>query len=391
MGTDDIAAFNHVGHCVTDLDRARRFLVANVTEEMLLREHETGDGFIEELHLAMGAAGWLEPDAKSAQDGGFTAIQRRIWNLERQRAKLPLETWGGTLMILGAVRRFGSPELLDEVLPGVYRGDVRLAMGYTEPEGGSDIATCKTRAVRDGDEWVINGQKMFTSGAHNCRYIFLLTNTDPNGRRHHNLTMFLVPTDSAGIEIQGLRTVDGERTNITYYSDVHIPDRYRLGDVNEGWAVLNGPLSAEHGAGGADPAGLADIATMGSFGATMASTADAVAAVAAVDDESIAYRLGRAHARIEAALSTPGIFGRVAIAQTMRDIAPDLMDVLGSSSVLPEGATGASTVEHLYRWAPLIGIYGGTIEVFRNMIAQYVLGLGKPNYSPPAAKGSTTP
>ena len=369
------------------LDRARRFLVANVTEGMLLREHETGDGFIEELHLAMGAAGWLEPDAKSAQDGGFTAIQRRIWNLERQRAKLPLETWGGTLMILGAVRRFGSPELLDEVLPGVYRGDVRLAMGYTEPEGGSDIATCKTRAVRDGDEWVINGQKMFTSGAHNCRYIFLLTNTDPNGRRHHNLTMFLVPTDSAGIEIQSLRTVDGERTNITYYSDVHIPDRYRLGDVNEGWAVLNGPLSAEHGAGGADPAGLADIATMGSFGATMASTADAVAAVATVDDESIAYRLGRAHARIEAALSTPGIFGRVAIAQTMRDISPDLMDVLGSSSLLPEGATGASTVEHLYRWAPLIGIYGGTIEVFRNMIAQYVLGLGKPNYSPPAAKG----
>ena len=369
------------------LDRARRFLVANVTEEMLLREHETGDGFIEELHLAMGAAGWLEPDAKSAQDGGFTAIQRRIWNLERQRAKLPLETWGGTLMILGAVRRFGSPELLDEVLPGVYRGDVRLAMGYTEPEGGSDIATCKTRAVRDGDEWVINGQKMFTSGAHNCQYIFLLTNSDPNGRRHHNLTMFLVPTDSAGIEIQSLRTVDGERTNITYYSDVHIPDRYRLGDVNEGWAVLNGPLSAEHGAGGADPAGLADIATMGSFGATMASTADAVAAVATVDDESIAYRLGRAHARIEAALSTPGIFGRVAIAQTMRDISPDLMDVLGSSSLLPEGATGASTVEHLYRWAPLIGIYGGTIEVFRNMIAQYVLGLGKPNYSPPAAKG----
>jgi 3-oxocholest-4-en-26-oyl-CoA dehydrogenase alpha subunit len=360
------------------LDRARQFLAANVTEDMLLREHETGDGFIEELHLAMGAAGWLEPDAKSADAGGFTAIQRRIWNLERQRAKLPLETWGGTVMVLGAVRRFGSPELLDEVLPGIYRGDIRFAMGYTEPEGGSDIATCKTHAVRDGDEWVINGQKMFTSGAHNCRYIFLLTNTDPNGRRHHNLTMFLVPTDSAGIAIQGLRTVDGERTNVTYYSDVRIPNRYRLGEVNDGWAVLNGPLSAEHGAGGADPAGLADIATMSSFAATMADTADAVAAVAAVDDESITYRLGRAHARVEAALSTPGIFGRVAIAQTMRDIAPELMDVLGSSSVLPVGTEGASTVEHLYRWAPLIGIYGGTIDVFRNMIAQYVLGLGQP-------------
>jgi alkylation response protein AidB-like acyl-CoA dehydrogenase len=368
------------------LHRVRQFLAANVTEEMLLREHTTGDGFIEELHLAMGAEGWLEQEANNAKDGGFTAVQRRIWDLERRRAKLPLETWGGTLMILKAVRQFGSPELLEEILPGVYRGEVRFAMGYTEPEGGSDIATCKTRAVRDGDEWVINGQKMFTSGAHNCRYIFLLTNTDPSGRRHRNLTMFLVPTDSSGIEIRGLRTVDGERTNITYYSDVRIPDQYRLGEVNEGWAVLNGPLSAEHGSRGADPVGLADIATMSSFGTTMAETADSVAAVADVDDASIAYRLGRAHARVEAALSTPGIFGRVAIAQTMRDVAPDLMDVLGPASALPSEAIGSvagGAPDYLYRWAPLIGIYGGTIDVFRNMIAQYVLGLGRPNYSPP--------
>jgi alkylation response protein AidB-like acyl-CoA dehydrogenase len=93
--------------------------------------------------------------------------------------------------------------LLDEVLPGVYRGEVRLALGYTEPEGGSDIATAKTKAVRDGDEWVINGQKMFTTGAHQRQYVFLLTNTDPNGRRHRNLTMFVVPLDAPGIEIQG--------------------------------------------------------------------------------------------------------------------------------------------------------------------------------------------
>jgi alkylation response protein AidB-like acyl-CoA dehydrogenase len=358
-------------------DRVRHFLAANVTEELLDREHETGDGFIEELHLAMGAEGWLEREAKSATDGGLTAVQRRVWDLERHRAKIPLETWGGTLMILQAVRRFGSPELLDEVLPGVYRGEVRFAMGYTEPEGGSDIATCKTRAVRDGDVWVINGQKMFTSGAHNCRYIFLLTNTDPNGRRHRNLTMFLVPFDSPGLDIQGIRTVDGERTNITYYSDVRITDRYRLGEVNDGWAVLNGPLTAEHGAGGADPVGLADITTMSSFAKTMARTADAVTVAAAVDDESIAYRLGRAHARIEAALSTPGIFGRVAIAQTMRDIAPDLMDVQGTVSA------SRSDSEYLFRWAPLVGIYGGTIDVFRNMIAQYMLGLGRPTYTLP--------
>jgi alkylation response protein AidB-like acyl-CoA dehydrogenase len=363
--------------------RARQFLETHVTEDALQREHSSGDGFIEELHLAMGADGWLEAEANRAADGGLAPVRRRVWDLERRRARIPMVTWGGTLMILKAVRQFGSPELLDEVMPGVYGGEVRFAMGYTEPEGGSDIATCKTRAVRDGSEWVINGQKMFTSGAHNCRYIFLLTNTDPNGRRHHDLTMFLVPTDSEGIEIQGLRTVDGERTNITYYTDVRIPDRYRLGEVNEGWAVLNGPLSAEHGSGGSDPVGLADIATMGSFGATMAETADSAAAVANLDDGAVAYRLGRAHARIEAALSTPGIFGRVAIAQTMRDVAPDLMDMLGTASALALDAKGVvGDAEHLYRWAPLVGIYGGSVEVFRNMIAQYVLGLGRPNYSP---------
>ncbi len=206
-------------------ERVREFLANNVTDDMLHREHQTGDRFIEELHLAMGAAGWLEKESKPASEGGFTPVQRRIWDLERRRAGVPMETWGGTMMILQAVRRFGSAELLAEVLPGVYRGAVRFSMGYTEPEGGSDIATCKTRAVRDGDEWVINGQKMFTSGAHNCSHIFLLTNTDPAGRRHHDLTMFLVPTNTSGLEIQGLRTVDGERTNISFYTDVRIPDR----------------------------------------------------------------------------------------------------------------------------------------------------------------------
>jgi alkylation response protein AidB-like acyl-CoA dehydrogenase len=150
--------------------------------------------------------------------------------------------------------------------------------------------------------------------------------------------------------------------------------------------VLSGPLATEHGAGAANPAGLSDISVMSGFGANMAEAADAAAAIAAIDDESVAYRLGRAHARIEAALSTPGIFGRVAISQTMRDVAPDLMDVLGSAAALPTDTKGAAVdgaTEYLFRYAPLNGIYGGTIDVFRNMIAQHVLGLRRPNYSPP--------
>jgi alkylation response protein AidB-like acyl-CoA dehydrogenase len=288
--------------------------------------------------------------------------------------------------------------LQDEVLPRVFSGHVRLCLGYTEPEGGSDVATCKTRAVRDEDAWVINGSKMFTTGAHNCQYVFLLTNTDPQAPKHKSLTMFLVPLDSPGIEIQGVRTVDGDRTNIVYYSDVRVDDKYRLGDVNNGWAVLREPLNVEHGAVEAAPDGLADVSIMMHQAGFMATAVDKVAAKVTqrdpngrrlIDDGSVAYRLGRSVARMEASLSAPSIFGRVALAQTMRDISPDLMDILGTASALPIGTDGAAddgASEYVYRFAPLVGIYGGTLEVFRNMIAQYALGLGKPAYAPPMQK-----
>ena len=287
-------------------------------------------------------------------------------------------------MIARSVDKFGSAELKDEVLPGVYSGHVRLCLGYTEPEGGSDVATCKTRAVRDGDGWIINGSKMFTTGAHNCQYVFLITNTDPDAPKHQSLTMFLVPLDTPGVDIQGIRTVDGDRTNIVYYSDVRVDDRYRLGAVNDGWTVVREPLNAEHGAVDAADDGLADVSIMMHQAMFMATAVDRAAQRSDVTDGSVAYRLGRSVARLEAALSAPSIFGRVALAQTMRDISPDLMDLLGPASALPVGTDGAAddgAAEYIYRFAPLVGIYGGTLEVFRNMIAQYVLGLGKPSYA----------
>ncbi|CAA0094906.1 Acyl-CoA dehydrogenase FadE26 [Mycolicibacterium vanbaalenii] len=381
------------------LDEVRRFLQEIVTEEVLARDRETGDNFDEGVHLAIGAAGYWEREWKADSERAFTRVQRRIWELEKRRAHVPWVTAGTTAMISRSVEKFGTPELKDEVLPRVYSGHVRLCLGYTEPEGGSDVATCKTRAVReaDGSSWIINGSKMFTTGAHNCQYVFLITNTDPAAPKHQSLTMFLVPLDAPGIEIQGIRTVDGDRTNIVYYSDVRVDDRYRLGEVNGGWAVVREPLNVEHGAVDAAVDGLQDVSIMMHQAGFMAAAVDRAAARSAVrdpngrkliDDGSVAYRLGRSVARMEAALSAPSIFGRVALAQAMRDISPDLMDILGTASALPIGADGAAddgAAEYVYRFAPLVGIYGGTLEVFRNMIAQYALGLGKPNYSPPVA------
>jgi 3-oxocholest-4-en-26-oyl-CoA dehydrogenase alpha subunit len=382
------------------LQEARSFLGTHMTEEVRRRDRETGDNFDEGLHLKFGAAGYLAAEWKPHSEGGFSRVRRRIWEQEKRRAHVPWVTWGTTAMVARSVAKFGSPELQDEVMPGVFAGDVRLCLGYTEPEGGSDVATCKTRAVRDGEGWVINGSKMFTTGAHNCRYVYLITNTAPDAPKHKSLTMFLVPLNSPGIEIQGVRTVDGDRTNIVYYSDVRVDDKYRLGDVNAGWTVLREPLNTEHGAVAAAPDGLQDTSIMMHQAGSMAEAVDNAAARVTrpdasgrrlIEDKSVAYRLGRSVARLEGALSAPNIFGRVAIAQTMRDISPDLMDLLGAASALPFGTDGAAddgSAEYVYRFAPLVGIYGGTLEVFRNMIGQYVLGLGKPNYSPPAKKVS---
>ena len=366
------------------LDETRAFITKHVTDEVLRRQREFGENFDEQVHLALGEAGYLAADWRLESEGGFSAVRRRIFHLEIARAHTPWYHWGTTSVVARLVQQFGVPELAEKVVPGVLSGEIRLCLGYTEPEGGSDVATCKTRAVRDGSSWVINGSKMFTSNAQNARYVFLLTNTDPQGSRHKNLTMFLVPLDTPGIEIQAIRTLDGDRTNIVYYSDVRVDDLYRIGEVNGGWTVMRSALDSEHGIGDPEDHGLQYIAALSAHGDLMAEVVDTVAAfLAEVGDESVKYRLGRGIARMEAALSTPGMFGRVAIAQTMRDISPDLMDILGTASALPAGTRASATDgagEHLYRLALPVGIYGGTLEVFRNMIAQHTLKLGRPSY-----------
>lgn len=331
---------------LSDEDRAfqdglRAFLRTIVTDEVIARDRETGENFDEGVHLALGDAGYLAADFEEEADGGFTRARRRIWNLEIGRAHTPWFHWGTTAMVARAVEQFGSPELKDEVLPKVLSGRHRLCLGYTEPEGGSDVATCKTRAVRDGGGWIINGSKMFTSNAQNAQYVYLITNTDPDAPKHQSLTMFLVPMDTPGVEIQRLRTVDGDRTNITYYSDVRIDDKYRLGEVNAGWTVLRDALNDEHGTVERDADGLQKLAVMTEHLLLLAEAVDNVAARAA-DDDSVKYRLGRSIAKMEAAMSTPEMFGRVAIAQTMRDVSPELMDIIGAASALPVGTDGAA-------------------------------------------------
>src|SRR5690606_9817 len=130
-------------------------------------------------------------------------------------------------------------------LPDLLRGDALVCLGYSEPDAGSDVAAVATRAVADGDEWVVDGQKMFTTMAHEARYVFLLARTSTEASKHRGLTMFLVPLDAPGVTITPVRTLGGERTNITWYDGVRIPDRCRVGEVGDGWSVMHAALVYE--------------------------------------------------------------------------------------------------------------------------------------------------
>ncbi len=248
-------------------EELREFLAGLVTEEVIRRDRETGENFDEAVHLALGAAGYLAADYRSEADGGFSAVRRRIWELEIGRARTPWFHWGTTAMVAKSVQAFGAPELTARILPGVLSGELRLCLGYTEPEGGLGRGDVQDPG-RAGCGW-LSVDYQWLQDVHlrmpsNAQYVFLITNTDPAAPKHQSLTMFLVPMDSPGVEIQrAIRTVDGDRTNITYYTDVRVDDEYRIGD---GQRRMGGAARARStpstAPSNATPSGLQKIATM---------------------------------------------------------------------------------------------------------------------------------
>jgi 3-oxocholest-4-en-26-oyl-CoA dehydrogenase alpha subunit len=368
----------------------RRTLTTLMTPEVYEYEARTGAGFNEQLHLALGERGWLMPHWPRELGGaGLDAVQARILQLEIIRFRVPHVTAGTTALAWGALEAHLDPALVAELRPGVARGQVRFALGYTEPDGGSDIAAAKVRAVPDGNEWIINGAKMFTTGAQHCQYTFLVTRTDPALPKHKGLTMFLVPLNAEGVQVQAIRTYGGERTNAVYFGDVRVSDRYRVGPLNAGWSVLHGPLDAEHSVRpAAAEAGLQDVSggagylrPLGralSVAAAWARTAVLLDGRPAAEDAVTCARLGAIVVELEAGISTPGPLGRVLGSETLVRGAAELLDVVGPDALLERGTDGAvadGELEYIHRYAQGTGTYGGTTEVFRNLIAQHELGL----------------
>jgi len=373
-------------------EEVKAFCDAHVTREVIDEEFRNGDGFNLDLHLALGKRGWILPTWPREEGGaGATPLQAAILARELRLRHAPSITAGTTTMVLPAVMKWGSDELKAEVVPGVARGDIRICLGYTEPDSGSDIAAAKTRAHRDGEEWVIDGQKMFTTGAQNCQYTFLLTRTNPDAAKHKGLTMFLCPLDQA--EIRPLHTLGGERTNMVFFDGIRIPDKYRLGQVDQGWMVLLGPLNAEHAMPEDAPTVPIDVPG-GMYGISSLVALDAAVRWARttgpdgsrpIEDPLVRHRLARNAIWAELATTATGPAGRVLSSEASIQVGADLIDLVGPRGLLPRGEAGAvedGWIEHAHRFAQGTATYGGTNDVFRNIIAERVLGL--PRSAPPA-------
>ena len=152
---------------------------------------------------------------------------------------LTLNSVGPTLMALG------TPEQKQRILPGILRGEVHFSIGYTEPTAGTDLASLQTRAVRDGDEYVITGEKLYTSAIQYADYVWLAARTDPDVPKHKGLSVFIVPTDAPGFHWTPLRTVAGEFTSSTFYDEVRVPVDNLVGEENQGWKLITNQLNHE--------------------------------------------------------------------------------------------------------------------------------------------------
>ena len=198
-----------------------------------------------ELIRRMGRDGWLTPGWPVEYGGrGLDPLAQKIVLEELWLAAAPFPFV--TVNTIGpALIRRGSAQQRRELLPRIARGELNFAIGYTEPEAGTDLAALRTRAVRDGDHYVINGRKVFTSGAEGADYIWLAARTDPHAPAHRGITIFMVDTRLPGFSLSPIHTVGGLRTNLTYYQDVRVAAAMVVGEVNGGWQLIIEQLNHE--------------------------------------------------------------------------------------------------------------------------------------------------
>ncbi len=323
---------------------------------------------------------------------GRGPIEQYLFTEEVQRTGFPLpfltlNTVGPTLM------RYGSDAQKREFLPKILRGELLFAIGYSEAEAGTDLASLKTKGERDGDDWVINGAKMWTSLADHAHYIWLAVRTDPDVQKHRGISMFLVPTDAPGLKITPIETIGGVRTNATYYEDVRVPAANLIGGENNGWSLITGQLNHER-------VSLSNYAPMQSLLRDVTDWARATKLAdgsRVIDRPWVRSNLAKVHARVEvlrlmnwrlawsaqheslhpAQASAVKVFGSEFFVEAYRA----MLECFGAAGVLQGDSPDAilqGRCEAQYRNTLILTFGGGTNEVQRDIIAMTALGM--PHY-----------
>ena len=351
---------------------------------------DAGGEAYRDLVRQMGKDGWLGLGWPTEYGGqGRSPLEQYILFDEANRAGVPmplvtLNTVGPTLM------RFGSEEQKKEFLPKILSGELHFAIGYSEPGAGTDLASVRTRAVRDGDEYVINGQKVFTTGAHDADWIWLACRTDPDAPKHKGISIILVPTNVSGFKHTPIWILGGGHTNATYYEDVRVPVTNVVLEENAGWKLITSQLNHERVA--LAPAGRLDrhlSAVLAWAKETRRPDGSVV-----IDSDWVKVSLARVHAMAEAlklanwrvatALSEGNL--NPADASAMKVLGTEqqwrclrlLMEIVDSVGYVPDGSPGAvlaGQMEQAYRQAPVGTFGGGVNEVQREIIGMAGLGL----------------
>ncbi|MBM3131554.1 MAG: acyl-CoA dehydrogenase [Chloroflexi bacterium] len=296
---------------------------------------------------------------------------------------LPLNTIGPTLM------RFGTEDQKKFFLPRILKGEMEISVGYTEPEAGSDLASLKTRAVKDGDYYVINGQKVFTTMGHTADYIWLATRTDPDAPKHKGISIFLIEAKTPGISMKPLYHLSGERSNATYYDDVRVHKSCLVGEENKGWKYITSQLDFERIM--VSPSSYARRKVEDTMGWAKATKIDGKRVI---DRPWVKRKLTELWMEVEvlrlmnlqvAWMISKGVVPyaeasmvKVYGSELYQRVNGGLMEIMGEFGQLQRGSKYAplrGNVEHSFRLELNFIFGGGAIEVQRDIIAQVALGL----------------
>jgi alkylation response protein AidB-like acyl-CoA dehydrogenase len=347
---------------------------------------DTGGPHCLEAVRKMGRDGWLGIGWPIEYGGqGRSLADQFIFYDEAWRALAPIPALTINA-IAQTIMAFGSEEQKHFFLPRILRGELHFAVGYTEPQAGTDLASLRTRAVRDGDDWVINGQKIYTSLAGYADYIWLAARTDPDAPKHKGISIFAVPTSAPGFSYSIIHMLVDSGTTNTFYDNVRVPASALIGEVNKGWKLITNQLNYERVA--IAPPGMVEKVYEDT--ARWAAETQLADGRRVIDQPWVRLNLARVHARLEflklinwkvvtsssvnpADSSATKVFGTEFFCEAYRL----LLEVFGSAGVL-RGAHDAplhGRLERAYQGTLFLTFGGGTNEVQRDLIALFGLGM----------------